>query len=87
MSSTNITALSPLDMRILDAQGCTLSDEVTAPWDLPPFDNSSMDGYAVDRPTLPGRLSRTPCRCRSWATSLLAMPARLRCLLARPLAS
>ena len=43
----DVSALSPLDLRILDAQGCTLSEDVTAPWDLPPFTNSSMDGYAV----------------------------------------
>lgn len=43
----DVSALAPLDLRILDAQGCTLSQDVTAPWDLPPFTNSSMDGYAV----------------------------------------
>jgi molybdopterin molybdotransferase len=57
---TNITALSPLDMRILDAQGCTLSDEVTAPWDLPPFDNSSMDGYAVRCADVAGATEQNP---------------------------
>lgn len=44
---SGIAPLDPLDLRLLDAQGCTLSDDVTAPWDLPPFTNSSMDGYAV----------------------------------------
>ncbi len=44
---SGISPLDPLDLRILDAQGCTLSDDVTAPWDLPPFTNSAMDGYAV----------------------------------------
>jgi len=57
---TNITALSSLDMRLLDAQGCTLSNEVTAPWDLPPFDNSSMDGYAVRSADVAGATEQNP---------------------------
>jgi len=57
---SGITALSPLDMRLLDAQGCTLSDDVTAPWDLPPFDNSSMDGYAVRAADVAGASEATP---------------------------
>lgn len=40
-------ALAPLELRLLDAHGCTLSENVKAQWDLPPFTNSSMDGYAV----------------------------------------
>lgn len=43
----DIDTLSPLELRLLDAHGCTLSEDVTATWDLPPFTNSSMDGYAV----------------------------------------
>ena len=39
--------LSPLDHTLLDARGCVLAEDVTAPWPLPPFDNSAMDGYAV----------------------------------------
>ena len=56
----DITALSPLDLRILDAQGCALSDDVSAPWDLPPFDNSSMDGYAVRSADLAGATETSP---------------------------
>lgn len=39
--------LDPLDCQILDAQGCVLVEDVTVASALPPFDNSSMDGYAV----------------------------------------
>lgn len=39
--------LSPLDVTLVDARGCVLAEDVTAPWPLPPFDNASMDGYAV----------------------------------------
>ena len=56
----DITALSPLDLRLLDAQGCALSDDVSAPWDLPPFDNSSMDGYAVRSADIAGATETKP---------------------------
>ncbi|MER0246099.1 gephyrin-like molybdotransferase Glp [Streptomyces sp. HSW2009] len=39
--------LDPIELRLLDAQGCVLVEDVTVPVALPPFDNSSMDGYAV----------------------------------------
>jgi molybdopterin molybdotransferase len=44
---SGIEAISPLDLQLLDAHGCILSDAVVADVDLPAFDNSSMDGYAV----------------------------------------
>lgn len=42
-----VRPLEPIELRILDAQGCVLVEDVTVPISLPPFDNSSMDGYAV----------------------------------------
>ena len=42
-----VVPLSPLDVTLHDARGCVLAEDVTAPWPLPPFDNSAMDGYAV----------------------------------------
>ncbi|MFJ5923040.1 gephyrin-like molybdotransferase Glp [Kitasatospora sp. NPDC092948] len=39
--------LPPIELRLLDAQGCRLAEDVRAGADLPPFDNSSMDGYAL----------------------------------------
>ncbi len=44
---SGIEAISPLDLQLLDAHGCILSEAVVADVDLPAFDNSSMDGYAV----------------------------------------
>ena len=32
---------------IEDALGCILAQDITATHNLPPFDNSAMDGYAV----------------------------------------
>ncbi|MFG3259460.1 gephyrin-like molybdotransferase Glp [Streptomyces sp. NPDC048172] len=42
-----IRPLEPIELRLLEAQGCVLVEDVTVPAALPPFDNSSMDGYAV----------------------------------------
>ncbi|MEV5985810.1 gephyrin-like molybdotransferase Glp [Streptomyces sp. NPDC052051] len=42
-----VQPLEPIELNLLDAQGCVLVDEVTVALSLPPFDNSSMDGYAV----------------------------------------
>ncbi|MEG3627244.1 molybdotransferase-like divisome protein Glp [Streptomyces poriticola] len=44
---TTVRPLEPIELNLLDAQGCVLVDDVTVPVSLPPFDNSSMDGYAV----------------------------------------
>ncbi|MDP5227841.1 MULTISPECIES: gephyrin-like molybdotransferase Glp [Arthrobacter] len=38
------------------ARGRVLAESVTAPLDLPPFDNSQMDGYAARSVDLPGTL-------------------------------
>ncbi|WP_431047531.1 molybdotransferase-like divisome protein Glp [Streptomyces sp. P1-3] len=42
-----IRPLEPIELRLLEAQGCVLVEDVTVSVALPPFDNSSMDGYAV----------------------------------------
>lgn len=44
---SGIRPLEPIELNLLDAQGCVLLDDVVVPASLPPFDNSSMDGYAV----------------------------------------
>ncbi|MET9426772.1 MULTISPECIES: gephyrin-like molybdotransferase Glp [unclassified Streptomyces] len=42
-----IRPLDPIELPLPDAQGCVLVEDVMVPVALPPFDNSSMDGYAV----------------------------------------
>ncbi|GAA5060655.1 molybdotransferase-like divisome protein Glp [Streptomyces similanensis] len=44
---TTVRPLEPIELQLLDAQGCVLVEDITVPLSLPPFDNSSMDGYAV----------------------------------------
>ncbi len=42
-----VRPLEPIELPLLDASGCVLTEDVVVPAPLPPFDNSSMDGYAV----------------------------------------
>ncbi len=54
-----IGPLPTLELGLMDAHGCVLTEDVVAPAPLPAFANSSMDGYAVrssDIAELPTRL-------------------------------
>jgi molybdopterin molybdotransferase len=42
-----IRPLAPRELGLDEADGAVLTEDVTAGWPLPPFDNSGMDGYAV----------------------------------------
>ncbi len=42
-----VRPIEPLDLHLLEAQGCTLVEDVVATHDLPPFDSAELDGYAV----------------------------------------
>jgi molybdopterin molybdotransferase len=42
-----IRPLPPRELGLDEAEGGVLTEDVTAGWPLPPFDNSGMDGYAV----------------------------------------
>ncbi|MFD3332384.1 gephyrin-like molybdotransferase Glp [Streptomyces sp. NPDC058700] len=52
--------LEPIELQLLDAQGCVLVEDVTVPVALPPFDNSSMDGYAVRVADIAGATEEYP---------------------------
>ncbi|PRH77043.1 molybdopterin molybdenumtransferase MoeA [Streptomyces solincola] len=43
----SVHPLDPIELPLPEAQGCVLVEDVMVPVSLPPFDNSSMDGYAV----------------------------------------
>ncbi len=54
-----IGPLPTLELGLMDAHGCVLTEDVVAPASLPAFANSAMDGYAVrssDIAELPTRL-------------------------------
>ena len=43
----NITPAGVEQVCLLDAVGRVLAEDVVAPWDMPLWDNSAMDGYAL----------------------------------------
>jgi len=43
----SIKQLEPAEVKVIDSLGCVLAEDIYSPIDLPPFDNSAMDGYAV----------------------------------------
>ncbi|RKN41620.1 gephyrin-like molybdotransferase Glp [Streptomyces hoynatensis] len=55
-----VRPLAPLELPLLDASGCVLAEDVTVPAPLPPFDNSSMDGYAVRTADVEGASEEFP---------------------------
>ena len=48
--------------RLADALGCALSEDVTAPIDVPPFDRSNVDGFAVRASDLGSASEAAPVR-------------------------
>jgi molybdopterin molybdotransferase len=72
-----IKPLMPLEVGLLDAHNCVLTDDVVATDPLPGFDNSAMDGYAVrtaDLASLPASLPVDGDVAAGPATSLQVHP-------------
>jgi molybdopterin molybdotransferase len=59
---SKIKRLEPETVSLLEAQGRVLAEAVSAETDLPPFDNSAMDGYAVRVDDLAGAAPDRPVR-------------------------
>ena len=55
-----VEPLPPLQLGLLETVGCVLAEDVVSAVDLPPFDNSSMDGYAVLIADVTGASTDTP---------------------------
>ena len=55
-----VEPLSPLQLGLMDAHGCVLTEDVVAEAALPGFDNSSHDGYAVRRDDVLGASETSP---------------------------
>ncbi|HEY0168662.1 MAG TPA: gephyrin-like molybdotransferase Glp [Jatrophihabitans sp.] len=54
--------LEPVGLDSDDADGCVLAADVIAPGNVPPFDNSSVDGYAVRAADVAGAAQSSPVR-------------------------
>jgi molybdopterin molybdotransferase len=55
-----VSALPPREVTLLDAAGCLLAEDVVSGIDMPRFDNSSMDGYAVRVADVAGAEASSP---------------------------
>ncbi|MDQ0985043.1 gephyrin-like molybdotransferase Glp [Streptomyces sp. V2I9] len=55
-----VRPLEPIELQLPDAQGCVLVKDVVVEVALPPFDNSSMDGYAVRVADVEGASEKFP---------------------------
>jgi molybdopterin molybdotransferase len=55
-----IAPMPPVDLQLLDAHECLLAEDVQADRDLPGFDNSAMDGYAVRLADVSGATEEFP---------------------------
>ena len=59
-----VNPLRPFRQHILDAVGLNICEDIVSTIDLPRFDNSAMDGYAVRARMWrkPARIRRSACR-------------------------
>jgi len=55
-----ITPLAPVSVALSAAEGCVLAEDVTAAVSLPSFDNSGMDGYAIQAADTDHSSERSP---------------------------
>ena len=56
----SVDPLESFPIALLEARGCVLAEDVTAPWSLPAFDSASVDGYAVRVFDVTGASSEIP---------------------------
>ncbi|NLF11137.1 MAG: molybdopterin molybdotransferase MoeA [Anaerolineaceae bacterium] len=59
---SHVRPLNPERVAILDALGRVLAEEIVSDIDIPPFDNSAMDGYAVRAANVAGASPESPVR-------------------------
>jgi molybdopterin molybdotransferase len=57
---SSVSAVGAEQIHLLDATGRILAEDMAAPWDMPSWDNSAMDGYAVNS----ADCGATPCKLR-----------------------
>ena len=62
--------LEPVAMPVLETMGHVLAEDIRSPLDLPPSDNSGMDGYAVRREDIRGASDASPKKLK--VTGLVA---------------
>ena len=70
-------ALPPEDVGLLAAAGRVLREDVKAEFDVPPFDKSAMDGYAVKVADLEGAGPESPVTLKVVAEQPAGRPLKL----------
>ncbi len=60
----NVDVLEPEEKSLLEALGQVLTEDVTCGFDIPPLDNTAMDGYAVRAQDTHGASPDTPVKLR-----------------------
>ncbi len=55
-----VRPLQPINLPLSEAEGCVLAADLTARHQLPPFNNSAMDGYAVRAADVAGATDSDP---------------------------
>ncbi|MGC9334453.1 MAG: gephyrin-like molybdotransferase Glp [Anaerolineae bacterium] len=61
---SHVRPLEPESVPVLSAMGRILAEEIVSDISIPPFDNSAMDGYAVQAGDLEGASLQDPVRLR-----------------------
>jgi len=59
-----VSVLEPVEKPILEALSQVLAEDVIAPFNIPPLDNSAMDGYAVQAASTVGASPSAPVELR-----------------------
>ena len=59
-----VDVLEPEERPLLDALGQVLAEDATADFDIPPLDNTAMDGYAVRAQDTRGASPQSPVELR-----------------------
>ena len=59
-----INILETEEKPLLEAMGQVLAEDITSRYDIPPLDNSAMDGYAVHAESIRGASEETPVTLR-----------------------
>lgn len=60
----NVARLAAADLPLSEALGLTLAEDVRATFDIPPLDNTAMDGYAVQASSVAGATLAHPVELR-----------------------
>jgi molybdopterin molybdotransferase len=55
-----VRPIAPIELGLLEAEGGVLTEDITASYPLPSFDNSAMDGYAVHAADVSGARPGNP---------------------------